>query len=88
MAYMIDGRGPFADKTGEWVRNDGDKCVKYLRNDPPYRVGRPGPGLQCQKTSRILVARGIVGLYLRADKPSPKGAVEIPTPPELMEPPE
>lgn len=82
MAYMIDGRGPIANKRGEWLTNEWPSGItKYgLR----VRVGRP---LSFPRTydSVRLKNEGVVGLYL-ADEPIPEGATEVPTPPDLTEP--
>ena len=101
MAYMTkDGKGPYPNKAGEYCGNHlvGSKpWVSYdempqqaAENQERYlarmRFGKPRG---CNAgTSEEMEARGHVGLYLKEDSTSGRlnGDVEVPTPPELMEP--
>lgn len=102
MAYMRDGNGPFPNRAGEYCGNHapntpptmmlGETPVMAAERNRRYlatmRFGRPhscGAG-----TSKKMAERGWVGLYLREDSRLGlrSDATEIPTPSELMEPPE
>lgn len=84
MAYMTkDGRGPLANKAGEWVTNQSDKLP--WRGDTPIRFGRPRSSKTY--TTVELEAMKVVGIYLDADAPRrDPGDRNVPTPPELLEP--
>ncbi len=100
MAYMTkEGKGPYPNKAGEFCGNHlvGSKpCPAYdeslqqtEENQKHYlakmRFGRPHG---CKAgTSKEMQERGWVGLYKKEDSSLRYGDVEIPTPPELMEPP-
>ena len=98
MAYMTkEGGGPYPNKAGEYCGNHrmdliNGKMINIEQHPEDLtwlatmRLGRPRPckaGTTCEMTKK-----GYVGLYLKNDNPSllPNGAIEIPTPPELMEP--
>lgn len=102
MAYMTkDGKGPYPHKAGDYCGNHhpGSPMLRMWNVDPvvqqrehdawlaKMRFGRPRP---CKAgTTKEREAAGDVGLYLKADSPLYcDGDTEIPTPPELMEPPE
>lgn len=82
MAYMT---GPYPNKAGEYCGNHqpGLDAVR-----PEMRLGRPR---SCKAgTTEELEVRGWFGLYLKEDQPHEAwrdNVVEIPTPPELQEPP-
>ena len=98
MAYMIDDKGPYPNKAGEYCGNHciGSEPVLVLGESPQdtnrhqraylakMRFGRPRATYAY--TTRQLQGMGIVGLYLREDSPKRDGAVQISTPSELMEP--
>lgn len=94
MAYMrADGSGPYANKRGEFRGNmlrgrpgidDPDELHARWRFVSSYRAGRPRP--MDGKTSAQLDADGYAGYYLISDEPLRRGALEVPTPPELTEP--
>lgn len=88
MAYMVDGKGPYPNKAGEYCGN----YYKGRRVPPNTRVGRAHP---CKAgTTAEMEAQGYVGLYLVSDEDAVEMAccnrgkeiVEVPTPPELLEP--
>lgn len=84
MAYMTaNGKGPYPNKVDEYYGN----CNKDNQSLPnTHRRGRPHA---CKAgTIEEMEAAGWFGLYLKEDQkvPLPSGAIEIPTPPELMEP--
>ena len=100
MAYMIDGKGPYPNKAGEHCGNHckGSLPTRPLHETQDearrrqeewlatMRFGRPR---SCETgTTEELEARGYVGLYLKEDSPPRdpiSNAVDVPTPPELME---
>ncbi len=97
MACMTkDGKGPYPNKAGEYCGNHlpGEK-MNFNPRDPDgihhqeylakMRFGKPH---SCKTgTSEEMEAKGYVGLYLKEDSTTlHEGDVEIPTPPELMEP--
>lgn len=88
MAYMIDDKGPYPNKAGEYCGNHHPND-KYARQDylDRMRFGRPHA---CESgTTEEMEAKGYVGLYLKEDDPLAylgENGREIPTPPELMEP--
>lgn len=103
MAYMDGNKGPYPNKAGDWCRNHLLGSQAYARSGMTHseaqenqkvwlstmRFGRPRP--YEGKTTEELEAAGFVGLYLKQDHPPMVGSgkeVEIPTPPELMEPPQ
>lgn len=99
MAYMTkDGKGPYPNKAGEYCGNHSKGSSPYAmygqgqqeaaENQKAYlarmRFGRPRP---CEAgTTEEMEAKGNVGLYLKEDIRLNFGEIEIPTPPELMEP--
>lgn len=94
MAYISkEGKGPYPNKTGEYCGNhypnnklnlgDREHNERYLHT---MRFGRPHPCMG--QTSKERAAKGWVGLYLKEDSPySSDSDIDVPTPPELMEPP-
>lgn len=87
MAYMTkDGKGPHPNKAGEYYGNHR-KGSQYCTDEATLaivRFGRPRP---CKAgTTEEMEKRGLVGLYLKEDQKLGPDDVEIPTPPELMEP--
>jgi hypothetical protein len=96
MAYMTkDGGGPYPNKAGEFCGNHlPNSKMNFYPRDPEgihnkeywakMRFGRPH---SCKAgTTEEMEARGYVGLYLKEDTPLFDWEVEVPTPPELMEP--
>lgn len=101
MAYMTkDGNGPYPNKAGEYCGNhfpnspphltlhqSPEEAEQHLREWlKKMRFGRPRP---CQAgTSKEMAEEGWVGLYLIKgySEPLRDGDIEVPTPPELMEP--
>lgn len=94
MAYMVDGKGPYPNKAGEFCGN-----WPAGRPVPPgMRFGRPRPDCKTPRreasTIAELGAQRIVGLYWLADQGSGAGLecnrgkelIEVSTPPELTEP--
>ena len=97
-----ENKGPYPNKKGEYCGNHYpgsppvrayDESLQHAeerekRNLARMRFGRPHG---CKAgTIEEMEAKGWVGLYLKKDSKSGKmdGDVEVPTPPELMEPPE
>ena len=100
MAYMTkDGKGPYPNRAGEHCGNhlvgsrayaaDGESPEQAAKiQDCWLATMRFGLPRKCKAgTSEEIVANGWVGLYLKEDSKLLPGEVEIPTPPELMEPP-
>lgn len=85
MAYIRkDGSGPYPNKAGEYCGNHHPTLKPFCFDGKRY--GRPRPC--ANKISEEMAAAGWVGLYWEEDSTpwSPDDCVEIPTPPELMEP--
>lgn len=88
MAYMVDGRGPFPNKAGEWCGN------RYTSDPIPLgmRIGRPRPDKT--RTTAKLESQGYCGVYWLRDQGTGadlecnrgKEMVEVPAPPSLTEP--
>ncbi len=85
MAHMIDGKGTYPDKAGEF-------CGNYCPDNPYHftipilatmRFGRPHP---CEDPL-VTAEHGWVGLYLKEDQPLFDWETPCETPPELLEPP-
>jgi len=102
MAYMNKEGGPYPNKAGEYcgnhkpgsrpLRSSGESSLQAAQREDRYlanmRWGRPRG---CDAGTREeMEANGWVGLYWEKDSGSGKmdGDVEVPTPHELMEPPE
>lgn len=100
MAYMIGDRGPYPNKAGEYCGNHSrgspplrewnEDFAVTVRNHNVWlqtmRFGRPRP--TTAYTIEQLEGMGMVGLYLKQDQsPMTDNATEIPTPPEMSEPP-
>jgi hypothetical protein len=101
MAYLTkDGKEPYPNKAGEYCGNHfpGSPPVLSIYQSPKeaieqqerylerMRFGRPH---SCQAgTSDQMFSKDWVGLYLKEDSPHIlfDGQIEVPTPPELMEP--
>ena len=99
MAYMLDGKGPYPNKTGEYcgnhlsgsmpLRSSNETRDEADRHQAEWlgrmRFGRPRA---CKAgTTKEMEARGFVGLYAKEDSPNILGReIDVPTPPELMEP--
>lgn len=99
MAYMKkDGSGPYPNKAGEFCgnHNPDQKTLfhynemrflgKRVKLSEMYRFGRPR---SCEAFTLIEgMDRGWVGMYLKEGYKHfrTEGEIEIPTPPELMEP--
>ena len=98
MAHMIGGKGPYPDKAGEYCGNHllggfalaliGQTHEDAERDQAAYlsqmRFGRPRP---CKAgTTEEMEAQGMVGLYLKASRHLYSNEIQVPTPPELMEP--
>lgn len=87
MAYMTaDGKGPYPNKAGEFCGNyhtSYGNDDRFLRGT--HRLGKPHA---CEAgTAEEMKAAGWMGTYLVKDLNwIVPGAIEIPTPPELMEP--
>jgi len=88
MAYMVDGKGPYPNKAGEFCGNHhpesrpfpGVHEKEYLAT---MRLGLPRP---C-KATYVTAENGWVGLYLKEDRPLRECETPCETPPELLEPP-
>ncbi len=81
MAYMVEGRGPYPNKAGEYC---GNHCGHPLTIPENMRKGRPRP---CPDgTTAEMEAQGYVGLYLKEDQKLMDWEEECDTPPELTEP--
>ncbi len=96
MAYMLGERGPFPHLSGELVGNynpslppgpfnSESEASRSLPDWTYMRVGRPCP--TARASSSELQAEGCVGVYLKCNRPLPAGAVLIPTPDWMKEPP-
>ena len=86
MAYMIGlDRGPLAHLKDEWAMNVPEQDAWWYHQH--MRIGPPRSHTGTLSVSQ-LKTHGVVGLYLLADQSLPLGARLVPTPPELMEPPE
>lgn len=99
MAYMKkDGKGPYPNKAGEYCGNHFPGLPPLYANDTaPQQAAenqkrhlatmRFGRARGCKAgTSEEMKAEGWVGLYKKEDSVAMDGDVQIPTPPELMEP--
>lgn len=99
MAYMTkEGEGPYPNKAGEYCGNHLPGSHIYCHMDETSQQAeerrerhlarmRFGQPRGCKSgTSEEMKAKGWVGLYLKEDSNLSSGDVEIPTPPELMEP--
>ena len=94
MAYINkEGKGPYPNRAGEYCGNYYPNS-KYVARNPEdeiaylsrMRFGRPHPCMG--QTSAERAKKGWVGLYLKEDSPyNLDSDVDVPTPPELMEPP-
>ena len=84
MAYMIGNEGPYPNLAGDWVCNVPREDADQYRQ--VFTV--TAPNCQAQWCTADLIAKGMLGLYLKVAHRMPEGAVEFPTPPELTEPPE
>lgn len=88
MAYMNGDKGPYPNKAGDYCGNHlkGSKALSLKAWLLRMRFGRPRP---CKAgTTEEMEAKGFVGLYLKQDRTlRPDEGTEIPTPPELQEPP-
>lgn len=81
MAYMVDGKGPYPNKAGEYCGNHRGCKATIPEN---MRIGRPCP---CKAgTTAEREAQGYVGLYLKEDRKLMDWEEECETPPELTEP--
>lgn len=99
MAYMTDGKGPYPNKAGEYCGNHlvgniacrlFDQTQAQANEDQrawlaTMRFGRPRPSRTI--TTKELEAHGCVGLYLKETCKLFDWETEVPTPPELLEPP-
>ena len=100
MAHMIDGKGPYPDKAGEYCGNyhvDNPFSPPCLLHETPaqaakrekewlsrMRFGRPRA--TSEYSAEQLEADGLVGLYLKEDRPLMSFETPCDTPPELLEP--
>jgi len=94
MAHMVDGKGPYPNKTGEFCGNyypnsyDDFINPQEIKSHEEWlsrmRFGRPHPTEKY--TIAQLIAIGWVGLYLKEDRPLLDFEIECPTPPKLLEP--
>ncbi len=100
MAHMVDDKGPYPDNAGEYCgnHNPNDRYpLPRIASETPaqaqkrenewlsrMRFGRPHA--TNEYTVEQLEADGIVGLYLKEDRPLFDWETPCPTPPELLEP--
>ncbi len=96
MAYMLSGRGPLPHLTGECVGNynpslppgpfnSQKECEQSQPDWRRMRAGRPCPTPTL--SSEQLAEQGWVGVYLTQPVPLPPGAVVVPSPEWMVEPP-
>ncbi len=98
MAYMVEGRGPYPNKVGEYCGNHspgslsitglGESRESADKRQKVYlarmRFGRPR--LTSEFTAKQLEAKGWVGLYLNESRRLSSEETECLTPLELLEP--
>ncbi len=103
MAHMVDDKGPYPDKAGEFCGNhqcrDGpDRFAMPIHGETPQQAAdrereylarmRFGrPHPTTASTTEQLEACEVVGLYLKEDRPLFDWETPYETPPELLEPP-
>ncbi len=99
MAYMVNGKGPYSDKAGEFYGNHhpgafgtivlpGDRETREHaceRRDEFLARMRFGRPRPCKDAS-VRAENGWVGLYLKEDQPLFDWETPCETPPELLEP--
>jgi len=96
MAYTVGNRGPLPNLVGELVGNYNPQLPpgpfnsqkEYEQSLPDWsrmRAGRPCPTPSA--TSEELALQGWIGVYLTSPVTLPAGAVAVPTPDWMLEPP-
>ncbi len=99
MAYMVDDKGPYPNKSGEFCGNYQPNAHHSwptpVGNETPQQAARHekeylarmrfGRPRPC-KAKYVTAKNGWVGLYLKEDRPLLSWETQCETPPELLEP--